>query len=188
MKDLQKLYALVKAEAISAGIPISNHIMRCSVNTRLRKVMGRCIRKTNMLGVCYEIEIAGCILADNVDEMEIRDTIMHELIHTCPGCFDHGSVFHHYAKIVNRKYGYHVDTYADREQLEAAGVVIKESEYKYILRCSKCGHEWKYKRIGKILENPWAYNCGCGGSLSAYDINGNALKSKTHTATIHVKL
>ena len=189
MKDLQKLYALVKAEAISAGIPVSSHIMRCSVNTRLRKAMGRCIKKTNMLGVCYEIEIAGCMVADGVDDMEIRDTIMHELIHTCPGCWDHGNVFHHFADIVNRKYGYHVDTYADREQLEAAGVVIKDPGYKYMLKCNVCGHEFKRKRWSDVLRYPELYHCACGGGLSTFDINGNPIKSRTSASRmITVKL
>lgn len=189
MKDLNRLYALVKMEALNAGIPISNHIMRCTVNTRLRKAMGRCKRKTNLLGVCYEIEVAGCMLADNVDEMEIRDTIMHELIHTCPRCFDHGYYFHHYAEIVNRKYGYHVDTYVDTEQVKAAGVIIKEESYKYILKCKVCGREFKRKRMSDAVQNPAMYHCPCGGSLRSFDINGNPITSKPEkTKVITVKL
>lgn len=176
MKDFQGLFAECCIEARHLGIPISNHIKTVRVNNRLSRAMGRCKRINNYLGEWFEIEINPCMLAEEVDPMETKNTIVHELIHTCPGCMNHGDTFHYYAKIVNRKLGYHVDTYVKTSALVSAGVKVKTRQketYKYALVCKACGHEYKRKRWSEALENPSRYRCNCGGSLFTKSLIGN---------------
>lgn len=176
MKDLQGLFAECCMEVRCLGIPVSNHIKAVRVNNRLSRAMGRCKRINNYVMEVYEIEINPCMLADEVDPMETKNTIVHELIHTCPGCMNHGDMFHHWAEVVNKRLGYHVDTYAQTETLVNAGVEIKTRQketYKYALVCKACGHEYKRKRWSEALENPSRYRCNCGGSLFTKSLTGN---------------
>ena len=62
---------------------------------------------------------------------------------------------------------------AKANELKEANVKLKEDEYKYAIKCQKCGAQWKYKRWGKILSNPSNYKCGCGGELKAISLDGS---------------
>lgn len=53
-----------------------------------------------------------------LDEAIVDNTIIHELIHTCPECWNHGAQFHHWGSIATWKFKlrYPIDTKGDRDQ------------------------------------------------------------------------
>lgn len=169
MKDLMQLYHECVADAHIVGLDISVNILRVSVNGRLSRALGRC-RATR--GFCggynYEIEVQPNMLADGVDDRATKNTIMHELIHTCPGCMNHGYEFQRRAALVNRKLGYNVHTTTEVSSLEAAGVQLKRKTGHYAIMCKKCGMEVERReRWGKTLEHIEHYRHGgsCCGDL-----------------------
>lgn len=68
-----------------------------------RKTLGLC-QMTNKNN--YIIRISKY---SDVDTME--DTVFHELIHTFPGCLNHGETFQEYASIINKLYNMNIGTY-----------------------------------------------------------------------------
>lgn len=172
MKNLDKLYRECEEELTRINMDFSNKIVRVSVNGRLRTTLGVCNRDRRTGK--FTIDINSALLADNVDDMEVKDTIVHEMLHTCPGCFDHGYEWKRRADRVNRMLGYHVSRTASRADMEAAGVEIKHEEFKYALQCVGCGTQYKYKRWGKALETPSRYRCGkCHGDLKTVCLDGS---------------
>ncbi len=73
------------------------------VNTRAKTRLGVCKKS----GDCYEIEIAAILLDERTPEEYLKNTLMHELLHTCYGCMKHtgrwicpvcGTVYERYRK------------------------------------------------------------------------------------------
>lgn len=167
MKNLNRLYLECVSEAQSAGLDISDRITGIEVNSRLSRALGRCCARYGLGGYVYRIEVNPCMLADGIEDMIPKNTIMHELVHTCPGCMNHGPEFQRRALMVNRKLGYHVSTTTDGEALEAAGVTLKRSADNYGIVCKKCGRiVERRKRWSSTLERIGSYRHSCcGGDL-----------------------
>lgn len=179
MKNLRKLYCECVSEALSIGLDISDKVVSISVNPRLSRALGRCVQSWDAWNRCYifKIEIQPNMLADGLEDRVPKNTIMHELIHTCKGCFNHGPEFQSRAGIVNRRLGYNVHTTSDSEQLKAAGVVLKETAYNYGIVCDKCGYMvQKRKRWSSTLERIGDFRHGgmCGGNLHVVSLGNTA--------------
>lgn len=166
MVNLNTLLRLCMAELDTINlVNYSKNIASITVNNRLSRALGRCVRKN---GVFY-IELARKSVGESVDVNFIKNIIMHELIHTMPGCWNHGPTFQHYAQLVNRGFGYHVGTTETIENMMAAGVkpLIKSEVARYALVCGKCGKRVAYRqRQCDLTTNPGNYvHSGCGGNL-----------------------
>lgn len=48
------------------------------------------------------------------DIHHMEDTLVHEMVHCCRGCFDHGAEFQRVARQLD-KYGYNVQTYGNHK-------------------------------------------------------------------------
>lgn len=113
----------------------------------------------------HHIEISKWVmyLEDNI----IKNTILHEIIHCIPFCNNHGENFKKYAKYINEKLGYNIKRIGNpKEDYEKSNLEYVEDnkEYKYKLKCQKCGQEIYRQRfnVKKIKQ----YRCGkCGGKL-----------------------
>lgn len=93
----------------------------------------------------------------------LNETIIHEVIHTLPNCFNHGSEFKRMANKFNRNYpSYNIKRCS--ESMETYGIVIDtESPYRYKLTCS-CGKEFFYKRRRWWFDSLTSVKCTkCGG-------------------------
>ena len=92
----------VRRELISVGIPVSPNIKGLRINTRTKKRLG-CCQKEKRQGQheAYIIEISKNVLSCR--EEDIRMIMAHELIHTCPGCFDHGKKWKKYASVARKR-------------------------------------------------------------------------------------
>ena len=169
MKNYMDTYAYCRELLESLNIPISEDIVAVEVNPRLRRAVGRCvIVKTYFYGEKdFKIELNPAVVQDSVPDSELETTILHELLHTCPGCWNHGKTWRSYAAKVNRAYGYNV---ARLIHCETAAKRRNEIEpYKYIVKCKSCGKVVaKRKRICDIVSYPSHYYCKkCGGALRA---------------------
>lgn len=114
-------------------------------------VVGICNRKNGE----FSIEINRTFFM-NESEKEVKSTVYHELIHTIPGCWNHGGLWKSIADMVNKTYDADIkEIYSNKK--------LFEDEYKYIVMCPNCGIVAKFFRKSNRLKNISEYHCGkCG--------------------------
>ena len=141
------------------GIPAAEKIKGPVVNHRVRSRFGRCMKTASG----YEIEVSSRVLACDVKQVET--ILLHELLHTCPNCMNHGVQWKQYAKQLNGKYGYRITSRTSYETLGIEDPGSRET-IKYLVVCTGCGLEIQRKRRCRLTEHPEQYRCGkCGGTL-----------------------
>jgi len=136
-----------------------------TVNYRARR-WGQCRLRNGE----YYININRTLLDTRNSEDGLVNTLLHELLHTCPGCMDHGARWKKYAAMVYSKYGYNVKRTSDEEEkgVTTGNFNRKETDYKYLIYCEKCGKlVASRKRRCDLTENPGLYRHGdpCRGKL-----------------------
>ena len=152
---LEKCCRILKAEKI----PVSDRISEIKINTRAKARFGKCTQ----LKKGYEIEISSRLFA--LEDKMIENVILHELLHTCPGCMNHGKRWKAYAAYINRKYDYTITVKTSYETL-GLDEPEKNIQVKYMIRCTRCGASYPRQRMCRLVENVDRYVCGkCGGKL-----------------------
>ncbi len=162
MKQLEKYVAQCQHDLDILGIPYGK-VRSWEINTRAKSRWGLCKR---LKGGEFAISIAQALLEDDTDDQALMDTIMHELLHTVPGCLEHKGKWKLYADLVNRRLPQY--TIKRSTSYEEKGLTPPQSEaaVHYILRCSKCGAEFQRSRKSKLVKNPEKFRCGiCYGRL-----------------------
>lgn len=159
MKDVIYVYEVCVEKLEDIGIKLGT--IKCvKENPRLRSTWGRCTKKDSLWGDMYEIEISSRLLQDEVDDKATETTMLHELLHTCEGCLNHGPKWKALAKRVNQRYGYNIKrTTSSKEK----GVKPREIKYKYRLICDKCNKPIYKQRLSEFVKFPEIYehnNCG----------------------------
>ena len=108
------------------------------------------------------IEISKWVLDLN-DEI-IKNTIMHEIIHCFPYCNNHGKQFKSYAKYINLKLGYNISRLGNKkDDYKKSNIEYEEKQYKYTIKCTKCGKLFHRNRLAKNFFRK--FRCQCGGKL-----------------------
>lgn len=159
MKDVEKIYVECCNELRTIGID-PPPVQKVTVNKRATTRWGQARRKSGVLS----INISDVLLQDNVDDFPVRNTMMHEILHTCDMRDNHGSHWQSMAHKVNRELGYKISRCSNYSDY---GIEPKEVEAKYILKCNNCGLEYKRSKKTKAIQNYQNYQCGkCKGSLS----------------------
>ena len=110
------------------------------------------------------INISAFILSDDTKEDAVMETIIHEILHTCKGCMNHGREWKRLANIVYKKTGYKITTTSPREKF---GLSEEDEDVaKYVFVCEKCGQVIRRNRMSKFVRHPEWYRCGkCGGNI-----------------------
>lgn len=86
-EKLNRILKEVIIEARSLNIPVPFTIYEeIKVNPRPKKRYGCCRKKDNQ----FIIEISAFMLDCTYDK--IRGVIVHEVLHTCEGCYEHGKM------------------------------------------------------------------------------------------------
>lgn len=162
---MKNVYALVDravAECVALNIPVG-YIDDITVNYRAKSRWGQC-RKRRATGR-YVIEINAELLRDDVDDMATMDTVVHEVLHTCEGCMNHGTLWKRYANMVNRAYGYNIKR---TTSAEAKGLESRTKTAKYVVTCDGCGHKYGFARETKTIKiirgnigGTCRCSCGC---------------------------
>lgn len=93
----------------------------------------------------YFLRIGGLfnlIPDEKIAKIRLQSTIIHELIHTIPGCMNHGEKFHYICNLVNKIYPqYKLQTSTGAEDF---GIQLEERKPKYVVKCNNCGKEYLY--------------------------------------------
>lgn len=163
MKDLQ-LYAKICLEELDAiGVEYGN-IVEFSINTRAKSRWGQC--RYNRATKEYKINIASILLTEEASEKALKDTLFHEIIHTCDGCFDHGREWQSVADLVNDCYAMNIKRCTTSEE---KGVDLERTKnYKYYFKCSKCGQVVKRQRESQFTRMYSKYGCGRCGEFGTF--------------------
>ncbi len=160
MRNLQSYIDTCLKEVEEAGIKHGD-IKKVSVNNRAIKRYGMCSYQKDGT---FSIEISKYLLDERIPEIELKNTIVHEILHTCKGCMNHGNTWKRNANLMNKKYGYRLTRV--RTCKEFTKIVEEEQPYKYIVRCTKCGYEYKRRKKSRLIEHINEFTCGnCGGKL-----------------------
>ena len=161
MKNLHNLFNECVNEVRAAGIE-PGKIVDISINYRATTRWGQCKKRYGL----YSININHRILEDDTDVKAVKDTIIHEILHTCPNCWNHGREWQRLANIMNRKYGYEISRTGSCEDFGIDREEYAESHAKYRIVCTSCGNVYRKQRACKVTKHPEYFRCGkCGGSL-----------------------
>lgn len=163
---LERNLRMCKAVCDDLSIPYQN-VAKITPNSKALTRLGMCTRKD---AHNFEIEISTRLLEDGIGQKMLMNTMLHELLHTCEGCFNHGKRWKCYAARLNA-IGYDVQTYITEEEER---LTKKDSDYRYKVTCEGCGAEWKYMRRGDTVRalqrDPHSCTCGCGCKNFRLDI------------------
>lgn len=130
MKNLEEYCECCLALLDSLEIPYK--LAQVSYNGRISKKWGYCKKIDNEH---FQIAIATCLGEDDTPDKALMSVLLHEYLHTCPGCFNHGKKWKEYAKIVKKAANIKIKTSQSAEKL---GI-----ESKYYVKCRKCkGKVW----------------------------------------------
>lgn len=155
-EKLDKLLAEVLALARAAGIPVSGRIdPRVAVNRRARTRFGCC--RGSRSG--YTIELSAHTLRGG--EEAVRRVLAHEVLHTCPGCADHGARWRAWAAVLGRALGCQLRR---TDTFESLGLT-DDRPVRYLLECARCGRRIARMRRSPLVDHPERYRCACGGAL-----------------------
>lgn len=138
------------------GIPVSKRVNpHVTINTRARRRLG-----------CCTYSAAGCVIEVSqriLDDPELlRLTLAHELLHTCPGCRNHGPRWKAWAQTASEHLGLDIHRTVP---MEGESGPLRQEEVKYVLECQSCGARIERRRLSKAVKTPWRYRCRCGGKL-----------------------
>lgn len=151
MKDLKKIYAEVIDDLESLDIPYGT-VTKVFVNTRAKSRWGRCSRTRGYNGTyTYTIQVSDRLLQDDLDDMALKDTLAHELIHTVKGCMNHGPEWKKWGDKLS-VYGYNIKRCTSSEE---KGISREEiiTQYKYEVICNGCDKRFYYNRKTNALKS-----------------------------------
>ena len=152
---LTKAFDEARAICEEHNIPIGC-VPSVKENKRLTSTWGRCRKLT---AYTYEIEISSRLLADDVEHEALMNTMLHELLHTCKGCMNHGELWKRHAAKLN-KAGWNIERCTSSETKH-----IKEPPriYRYRVTCEECGDVWNYTKRGAVVRSLQrdAHSCKC---------------------------
>lgn len=161
MKDLTKLFNECLKECSKLGIRYGN-IVEVTINTRAKKRWGQTCRRADG----FHINISSVLLRDDVSDKATKDTIIHEILHTVDGCFDHKAKWQTMANKVNKAYGYNIKRCTSSEEKGIDSSIIEKPTHNkiYFVRCEKCGAEIIRRRKSDLIKYPHHYiHRDCGG-------------------------
>ena len=140
-----------------------------TINTRAANRWGQCKRNNDET---FTININIRLLESEKTLVGLRSTILHELLHTCPGCMNHGTQWKSYAAKVYNKYGIRIsttDSYLNKGISQEEQVEYKKSTAKYKVVCKKCGYTIYKTKKCDLVNYPGNFSHrNCGGTFICY--------------------
>lgn len=152
-------FLVCKRELADLNIPLSI-VDSVAVNSRLERSWGRCRR----LGNQFRIELSYKLM--KTATIEGIDMVMyHELLHTCIGCFNHGSLWKQYAFVVCQSKGIHISRLTSADELGVDVQVLLDQGY-FACQCVYCGNVVTRKSKCRFINHTEWYSCNnCGGDF-----------------------
>ena len=149
----QKLQRLAKESEkelrdIGLGKMLKDNI-RYTINYRAKKRLGQCCEKQDINISSWLLEIG--------DDHDIKNTIIHEILHTFEDTIGHKAKWQYYANYVNNRTDYHITRTTSIDNIYARANEVRprrEVSYKYEITCEKCGKVfYRQKMIKRILNS-----------------------------------
>lgn len=152
------------AKAKSIGIPVGN-IMPNIEFPKATSFYGQCKRFGRN---SFMIRVSEYYLqTDNEDD--VRQTLMHEVLHACPDAFSdgHSGLWKRRAVLVNEIFGYHIARLGTASnsgfslvKAKAGTMSSRNLENYRIMYCPQCGASWMHSKNAKCIKNYKSYTCG----------------------------
>lgn len=138
---------------------VSNRLKRCWGKTTIKMlptVTG------NTITGC-RIKISDLLLADNLSDAAALNTIIHEILHTCPNGNSHTGKWKKMADLINKYYPEYCikksTTYNEKG-------IESNRKPKYVFKCTSCGQIVNYYRNCNFVKYTSNYRCGiCKGGV-----------------------
>ena len=100
------------------------------------------------------------------DDLGLKETIMHELVHTIDGCYNHGQMFHKYAEIINQEYNLNITVIGNYKLNEKAyknkGTKRKvfepqdfDNETMVMMYCPGCNRQFAIRKTAFKFGSRW---------------------------------
>ena len=162
MKDFERLKQECLSEIAALGIQTGT-VKEWVINTRARSRWGQC--KLEPDGT-YTIQIAGSLLTDDrISEKACKETIIHELLHTCKGCMKHQGRWKANATMMNCRYGYNIKRVTSGNEKGVENYKPEHMTVKYVFTCGGCGATIYRKRDSKFTKYYRYYGCTKCGAI-----------------------
>ena len=157
------LYKECVEELNSININVEkNRFIDLKINTRSKKRYGCCKKVSKDR---FQIEISDWVM--DLNDIIIKNTIIHELIHCMPRCNNHGEIFKKYARVVNEKLGYNISRVGNKKndyEKSNKEYTEKQVNYKYKVICDGCNQTFFRQRMKRSFTRK--FKCGkCGGKF-----------------------
>lgn len=166
MKEFKKLQEICIEEVLLAGITPGN-ITKWEINRRAKRRWGQCKKFPD--GHCV-IQIAAQLLEDDrVSERACKETIIHEILHSCPECNGHTGNWKAYADKMNKRYGYNIKRTTSGEEKGVENYKSERRAVKYVFMCRYCKNLVTRTRKSKFTHYYRNYGCGVCGMPRAFD-------------------
>ena len=148
-------------EEIGLGKMIPKNL-NFTINYRAKKRLGQCCKKQDINISSWLLEIG--------DDHDIKNTIIHEILHTFEDTIGHKAKWQYYDNYVNNRTDYHITRLANVDGIYARENKTRprrEVSYKYEITCEKCGKVFYRQKMTKRIFNSFTQGTmihkSCGG-------------------------
>lgn len=157
---LEQLKNEAMSELMGIGVPILPSNIHFAINKRYTRKLANC---QELPEGPYLIQVSSVVLKG--DDHFAKNIIIHELLHTLPGCLNHGPEWKRWAEKVNRELGYDIQRIVPIDKIIAAVEGDPRAVgFKYKIECQGCGGTHYRSRATVFVTHPERYYCsGCGG-------------------------
>ena len=115
----------------------------------------------------FKIKISAALLDEKAFPTDdgLINTLLHEILHTCPDCFNHGETWLGHCRTIYDNYGIEIRV-SDTCENKGADEVAYIATFRYICKCKKCGVELGRNKMQDFVRFPNKYkHIGCGGEF-----------------------
>lgn len=111
----------------------------------------------------FRIEVSSVFFEPGVPVSGLYENLIHEYLHTIPGCMNHGTLWKKYASYVNSRLHTRISATTSPAVLGLEEITQKRACF--ILECTRCHRQITRSRMCPTVAHPEHYRCTCGGSL-----------------------
>ena len=164
MRNLQQIADECIKRLKDIDIPIQDDKIVDIAFSRIRG-LGRCLQTTDGE---YLIKVSSMYENEDIDLNEFYATIIHELIHTCKDCMNHGDKWLQYAHMADLAYGYGIVGYKTIYDIKHTDKTVLGR-----MECMNCIGYWDVRepKFWKQIKN--GVKCYCGWCGSEMRLGGN---------------
>lgn len=144
-QELEKLFNECKKEILKVGIPLEENKITIQLDDLGKRTFGRCKNKKDIFISYWAF--------DNLSRDKIKNTLIHELLHTLKNTNGHCRQWKYYARVMNNEYGYNIQIKGNiREEFMNANKteteMLNAMGYKYRITCKGCGNKSYRHKMG----------------------------------------